>query len=49
MLLVRETSQRGVLREAVDVERLSRFLQHLNQLGPGHAVTDAQIGEALDF
>ena len=49
VFVVGESRQRGGLRETVHVERLSRFLQHLNQLGARDAVTNAQTGESKNF
>ena len=49
MLVVLEAGDGGGLREAIDVERLPRLLQHLDQLWPRDAITDAQTRESLDL
>ena len=49
VLLVLQGRDGGDLREPVDVKRLSRFLQDLDQFRMSDAVADAQTGQTLDL
>ena len=50
--LIRPIGERGQgagLGDAVDVERLSRFLQHVDQVARCDAITNPQAGQAVNF
>jgi hypothetical protein len=47
--LIRKSGERSCLRDGVDVERLSCFLQDVCEAFGSQAEADAQGGEAVDF
>ena len=49
MRLVGQARERAGLGEAIDVKRLARFLQHLDQLGRRDAVAEPNAGEPVDL
>jgi hypothetical protein len=49
MLRIVQRSERGGLRQQIDIERLPDFFQRGNEAGVPDAVADAQAGQAVNF
>src|SRR5437763_3605826 len=49
MRLIVQSRQSASLGDAVDIKWLPRFMKHRDQVGPRHAVADAQAGESVNF
>src|SRR6476661_3598915 len=49
MFFIGQRSQCADLADAIDVKRLSRFLEHLDQFRPGDPVADAYTRESMNF